>query len=256
MHLIEADQGPGRAKRHRGWAVAAVIAGGLVAAACSSGSTAASSSSTTAAPPSGSASTTGPAAGSGSGFGSILSGIKRSADATFSATYQTADSTTGKSQTVTFAQSPPKTAVVTPTGAFYLNGSSVTACQGSGAGTTCSSLPTSLGKSLTGITDLFSPGVLTTTLKTITAQAALHVAGIHVQTSSATYGGLASSCATLTSPSQPKPVTYCVADSSGILTYSSANGTTVTLTSFTASPPAAVFTPPEGVTVQTLPSGA
>ena len=105
------------------------------------------------------------------------------------------------------------------------------------------------------LTDLFSPGVLTTTLERIEAEAVARAAGISVHTSSATYGGLASSCATLTSNGQPKPVTYCVANSSGILTYSSANGTTVTLTAFTANPPASTFSPPSGATVQTLPAG-
>jgi hypothetical protein len=182
-------------------------------------------------------------------------GIKRGSGATFSATYVTADSTTGKSQTVTFAQSSPKSAVVTPNGSFYIDGSSVTACQGSGAGATCTSLSSNLGSSLGALTDLFSPGVLTTTLERIEAEAVARAAGISVHTSSATHGGLASSCATLTSAGQPKPVTYCVAKTSGILTYSSTNGTTVTLTAFTANPPASTFSPPSGATVQTLPAG-
>lgn len=240
----------GQGTRRGGLAAVIVLAGGVLAAACSSSST---STSTTTTSSSGSPSTT--AAGSGSGLASIVRGIKRGSGATFSATYVTADSTTGKSQTVTFAQSSPKSAVVTPSGSFYIDGSSVTACQGSGASATCTSLSSSLGSSLGALTDLFSPGVLTTTLERIEAEAVARAAGISVHTSSATYGGLASSCATLTSNGQPKPVTYCVANSSGILTYSSANGTTVTLTAFTANPPASTFSPPSGATVQTLPAG-
>jgi hypothetical protein len=242
------ERGVGQGLRRGGLAAVVLLAGGFLAAACSSSSTSAS---TTAASPA----TTAAAAGSGSGLASIVRGIKRGSGATFSATYVTADSTTGKSQTVTFAQSSPKSAVVTPTGSFYIDGSSVTACQGSGASATCTSLPSSLSSSLGALTDLFSPGVLTTTLERIETEAAARVAGISVHTSSATYGGLASSCATLTSTGTPKPVTYCVADSSGILTYSSTNGTTVTLTAFTANPPASTFSPPSGATVQTLPAG-
>ena len=133
----------GQGTRRGGLAAVIVLAGGVLAAACSSSST---STSTTTTSSSGSPSTT--AAGSGSGLASIVRGIKRGSGATFSATYVTADSTTGKSQTVTFAQSSPKSAVVTPSGSFYIDGSSVTACQGSGASATCTSLSSSLGSSL------------------------------------------------------------------------------------------------------------
>ena len=241
--------------RRGAWAVAIATAGGLLVAACSSNPTSASSSSTTTASPSGSPSTTGGSSNSVSGLGSIVTGIKKSSGATFSATYTTANSTTGKNQTVTFAQSPPKSAVVTPSGSYYINGTSVTACEGSGASASCQSLPSDLGPSVSAVTDLFSPGVLTTTLQGIEAQAAAHAAGVSVHTSTATYGGQASTCATLKSPSQPNPVSYCVAKSSGLLTYSSANGTTVTLTAFTANPPASTFSPPAGATTQTLPGG-
>ncbi len=253
MRQIGSDEGVGRGIRRGTWAAVVVLAGGLLAAACSSGSTASKSSTTTA--PSGSGSTSGSPAGPTSALASIVRGIKRSSGATFSATYTTADSTTGKSQTVTFAQSAPRYAVVTPNGAFYVNGSSVTACQGSGSSASCTSLPSSLGSSLHALTDLFSPSSLTTTLERIEAEAVARAAGFSVHTSSATYAGLASTCATLTMTSQSKPATYCVADATGILTYSSTNGTTVTLTSFTANPPASTFSPPSGTTVQTLPAG-
>ena len=139
------------------------------------------------------------------------SGITKSAGATFSATYLTAHSSTGQSQSVTFAQSPPKSAVITPSGSFYLNGSSVTECQGSGSSATCTSLPSNLTSSLTGLTNLFSPGILTNTLKGIQAEEAAHV-GVIVNESSGTYGGLASTCVTVKGSSQPFAVTYCAAN--------------------------------------------
>jgi hypothetical protein len=76
-----------------------------------------------------------------------------------------------------------------------------------------------------------------------------------VTTSSGTYGGLASTCVTARSPSQPTPVTFCAADSSGILTYTNASGVTVTLTAYTPSPPASTFLPPAGATVVSVPAG-
>ncbi len=248
------DQRIRRTISRRAWAVGVVMAGGLLAAACSSSPSASSSSTTTGSAPDSSSTTGGSTAGR-SGLASIVTGIKRSTGATFSATYSTANSTTGKSQTITFAQSPPKSAVVTSSGSYYIDGSAVTVCQGSGASATCQSLPSNLGPSVSAITNLFSPGVLTTTLQGIEVQTAAHAAGFSVHTSTATYGGVASNCATLKSPSQPGPVTYCVAKSSGILTYSSTNGTTVTLTAFTANPPASTFSVPSGATVQTLPAG-
>jgi len=253
----------GRRRRSVGWATVVLLGGGLLMAACSSSSsstttttgasspaTSSASSATTAA---GSA-TTAPA-GSTAALRTVVAGISKSAGSSFSATYTVDDATTGQHQTVTFAQSPPRSAVVTPSGSFYIDGTSVTECEGSGAAAKCTTLSTSLGASLSAVTDLFSPGVLTKTLTGIEAEAEAHIAGVTVSTSSATYAGLDSTCATLKDAGHPQPVTYCAANSSGILTYSSAGGSTVTLTAFTANPPASTFAPPAGSTVVTLPSG-
>ncbi len=112
-----------------------------------------------------------------------------------------------------------------------------------------------LTSSLTGLTDLFSPAILTNTLKGIQSEEAAHV-GVIVNKSSATYGGLSSTCVTVKGSAQPSAVTYCAADSSGILTYANAGGSTVTLTAFSTNPPASTFSPPAGATVQTIPAGA
>jgi hypothetical protein len=258
-----AGQRSGRAARMG----VAVLGAGLLAAACSSSS---SSPTTTGAAPSttataGSGGHLAPAGGSGAALNDVVSGIDKSATASFSATYTTADAKTGQSQTVTFAQAPPKSAVITSNGSFYIDGKSVTECAGAspspspspsaGAGAKCESLSTSLSASLAGITDLYAPGVLSRTLKGIESEASAHVAGISVSSGSANYGGLRSTCATLKNAGQASSVTYCVADTSGILTYSSANGSTVTLTAFTANPPASTYSPPAGSTVATLPAG-
>jgi hypothetical protein len=186
----------------------------------------------------------------------VLDGITRTSNASFSATYTTADSSTGQSQTVTFVQSPPKAAVITSHGSFFLNGTSVIECSGTGSTATCTSLPTSMVGSVNSLTALFSPGHLTDTLKGIEAETTAHTAGVSLSTSSGSYGGYASMCITAKTTTDPSGVTYCAANSSGILTYFSASGNTGTLTSYTANPPASTFSPPTGATVQTLPTGA
>jgi hypothetical protein len=238
------------------WPVLGALAAGVVLAACSSGS----SSSTTTAPAtpsqsSGSTATTVASGGSNGALKSVVDKITKTTGATFSVTYLTAHGATGQSQSVTFAQSPPKSAVITPSGSFYIDGSTVTSCQGSGTSITCASLPSGLSSSVNGFTDLFSPGILTNTLRGLEAEVAAHADGVSLTTSSATYGGLASTCFTVKSPSEPTPVTYCASNSSGVLTYENAEGATVTLTAYTANPPASTFAPPAGATVETIPAG-
>jgi hypothetical protein len=242
-------------------AVGAVLGAGLLAAACSSGSTGTATTVTTAA--SGASATTAtsgsPATTAGgsstAGIDSLVNSVSKSSSATFSATYLTVQASTGKSQSVTFAQSPPKSAIVTPSGSFFVDGSAITACQGSGSTATCTALPSDLTSEVNSLTDLFSPSIIVTALKGMRLQAAAHAAGYSVTTSSATYGGLASTCVTAKSPAQPQ-VTYCGSDTNGVLTYVDAGGTTVTLQSFTADPPASTLSPPSGATVQTLPSSS
>jgi hypothetical protein len=233
------------------WGAAAALAGGLALAACSSNST---SSPTTAS--GGGATATTAAPGGSASVKSIVSGITRTSNATFSSTYTTSDSQTGQTQTVTFAQSPPKSAVITKNGSFYINGSTVTECSSASGTVTCTSLPSSMKGSVSSLADLFSPGVLTDTLKGIQAESVAHAAGVSVTTSSGTYGGYPSTCLTAKVPTDPAAVTYCAAKSNGILTYSVAGGNTVTLTAYTANPPASAVSPPAGATMQTLPAGA
>jgi len=113
-----------------------------------------------------------------------------------------------------------------------------------------------MSSEVSSLTNLFSPSIIVNALKGMRIQALAHAAGYTISTSSATYGGLASTCVTAKGTAEPTPVTYCGAKSNGILTYVNANGNTVTLQSFTANPPASTFAPPAGATVQTLPAGA
>jgi hypothetical protein len=231
---------------------ALLIAGGLTVAACGSGS--AGSSTTTSTSGGGSPSTAAPANGT-NGLTSLVNGVSKSSSATFSATYLISEASTGKTETVTFAQSPPKSSIVTSSGSFFLSGTSVTECQGSGSSATCTSLPSSLSSTFTGLTNLFSPSVITNTLRGVQAAVAANGAGYVVNTSTGSYGGQASNCITVKGTAEPTPVTYCAATSSGVLTYVSANGNTVTLQAYSANPPSSSFAPPAGATITTLPAG-
>ena len=234
-------------------AAGALLLGGLVVAACGSGSS--GTPATTASGAGSTAPTTASGGGSDSGLDALVDGVSKGSGSSFSATYLTVQASTGKSQTVTFAQSPPKSAIITPSGSFYVDGTTITECQGSGSTATCTTLPSSMSSAVSGLTGLYSPSVIVNELKGLQSQVTEHVAGFDVSTSTATYGGQASTCVTAKGASQPTPVTYCASTSSGILTHVSAAGNTVTLQAYSTDPPASTFAPPAGATVATLPAG-
>ena len=255
MRMMSEQRGPIRRNHvHVLAGAVSLLAGGLLIAACGSGS----SRTSTSAPSSGggSSTTVAPSGGSSSGLDSIVKGVSKSSSATFSATYLISEASTGKTQTITFAQSPPKSAIITTSGSFYINGTSVTECQGSGSSATCTTLPSSMTGTVSGLTNLFNPAVIANTLKGVEAEASVHSAGYVISTSKGTYGGQASNCVTAKGTSVPTPVTYCGSMSNGFLTYVNANGNTVTLQAYSANPPASTFEPPAGATVQTIPAGA
>jgi hypothetical protein len=99
---------------------------------------------------------------------------------------------------------------------------------------------------------MFEPALVAGTLKAIEASVASHVAGVSVTTTSATYGGLVSTCLVVHSAT---PGTYCASNAAGILTYATVAGTTLTLTNYSAHPASSLFSPPAGATTETLPSG-
>jgi hypothetical protein len=193
--------------------------------------------------------------GTGSGVGKIVQEYTKSSDATFSATYHVVDSASHTNETITFAQSPPKEAIITPKGSFYINRSVVTVCEGAGQ-VTCETLPSSLGGVLDGFKQMFAPGNLVNNLKGIEGTIAAHQAGVTVSTSSATYNGLSSTCLLLRGSKYPTPVTYCAANSSGVVDHVDVNGSTITLTAYSSHPSASTFAPPAGAKVVSLPKGA
>ncbi len=248
-----------RSPRRVVWA-GVVLAGGVAVAACTNNPSASTESSTTTTTTSSHTSSTSHGSGSsGSGSGSsatklstVLSHIKQNSGMTFSVTYNLMEA--GKSQTVTFAQKPPKEAIITPEGSYYVDGTSVIVCMGQGSSAHCTSLPSSAAAGANAISDLFSPGVLTSTLQGIEGEVSAHIAGVSISSSSATYGGQDSTCVSVTKTGQPQ-VMYCASNSSGVLTYFSAGGNSGTLTAYDANPPDSTFSPPAGATVETLPSG-
>jgi hypothetical protein len=192
--------------------------------------------------------------GTSSGLSKVIEGYTKSSNATFSATYHIVDPKTGVNETITFAQSGGKEAIITAKGSFYITPKAVTACQGSGP-VTCETLPSALLGTVDGLKELFSPGVLVETLKGINGLVATHVAGVNVATASETYGHLSSTCATLTGKKFPTPVTYCAANSTGMMDHVISNGSTLSLTTYSSHPSASTFAPPAGAKIISLPKG-
>jgi hypothetical protein len=230
-----------------------LLAAGLALAACSSSSTSAPPSTTASAGGASATTTTAAAAGGLGGLSTVVNRISDSSKKAYSATYQLVEGS--QTQSITFAQDPPKTAVITPSGSFFVNGTSIIQCEGSGSSATCTSLPSSLTSELSGITDLFSPSTLTGSLKGLEAEAQAKADGVTVTTSSANHGGLDSTCFTIAKASLGSKDTYCASNSNSVLTYVSTSTATITLTAFTPNPPASTFAPPAGATVNTIPSG-
>jgi hypothetical protein len=171
--------------------------------------------------------------------------LKAEKGATFEASY--AVKAAGRTQSVTFAQAPPKFLFKTQGGEVIYTGSETLFCASSsscvGTGTT---------DPLASLLNLFSP----TTARTFFDQAEVEIgarkAGYSVSFSSGTYGGLASECAKVSGHGHSGR--YCVAKN-GLFTYgASSTGNSITLTSYTANVPHTAFTPPNGASISTIPS--
>ncbi len=175
----------------------------------------------------------------------LASGVAAEKTATFEVTYTT--STAGHTESVTFAQSPPKYAVkVGPASSFIYTGNETLYC----SGTTCFK---ESGKTnpLVSLEDLFSPTTAKAFFDETELEIGTKVAGYSVSFSSETFGGLSSECATVSGHGQTEK--DCVAKN-GLLTYAGSSAGSVTLTSYTSSVPATLFEPPSGATVITEPS--
>jgi hypothetical protein len=237
-----ARHGAARSARHGWQALAAVLAGGVALTATGAVS------GLVAAPASASALSRVADATTASGVGTVVQGLTKSAKATFSATYHVVNPTTKENESVTFAQTATEEAIVTPKESFYVTQTAVTECSGTGT-VTCVKLPPVLVAAVGDLKELFSPGVLVDTIQGIQAVAAKHPGGVSVTTSSAKYDRLGSTCITLKGGNVKIPVTYCAANTTGVLDHANSNGSTLTLTSFSAHPSASTFDPPKGAKV-------
>lgn len=233
--------------RAAGTATVLAVAG-MALAACG-GSTPTASTSHTTAPSTtvGTAATSTTTAGSGSaGLSSIISHLTAAENGTFSVTYSVTG--TGSPQTVTFAQDPPKSAIIAGSGRAIDTGTTSLFC----STTTCLSMGSS--NPLAALEGLFEPSKVLPALQSYEGQEAEHAAGITVTYSNRTVGGQASTCATIHTPTMSSPAVYCVT-STGVLSYAAEGSGVVTLTAYSSSPDPSDFSPPPGTTVQTLPSG-
>jgi hypothetical protein len=159
----------------------------------------------------------------------------------------------GSTQTVTFEQSPPKSAILTSNGSVIDNGSQTLFCSDTSGSASCITMA---GTSpLAAVTALFDPQQVLTTLQSFDSQVAEHLAGVTVTKSSRTIAGQPSSCVTV-SASGGQGGTWCVTNQ-GVLAYSTVTpgGTALTLTSFSPTVQQSDFSPPAGATVETLPGG-
>jgi hypothetical protein len=221
--------------------VVAVVFLGVLVAACGSSTRAATTTTTTP-----SATTASPSASSVSKIEALTSSLQGSERASFKAVYTLV--TTGLTETVTVEQSPPKTAFLTKDAEIIDTGTATYYCTESGQ-TIC--LSASATNPLASLTELFSPQTALTELRDIQAEAAAAASGYTITFSSGTYGGQSTTCANVSGKGTTEK--YCVTKQ-GILAYGSSPAATLSLTSYSPSPPASDFALPAGATVETIPS--
>lgn len=176
----------------------------------------------------------------------LASGVAAEKNATFEVVYTTKSA--GHTESVTFAQSPPKYLVkVGTSGSVIYTGSETLYCSAN----TCVSSGASTNP-LKPLENLFSP----TTAKAFFDEAEIEIgtkaAGYSVSFSTETFGGLTSQCATVTGHSQTGK--YCVAKN-GLLTYAGSAAGSISLTSYESNVPSTAFEPPSGATIITEPTG-
>jgi hypothetical protein len=159
--------------------------------------------------------------------------------ASYTATYTDTDN--GQSQTVTFAQDPPQflfkvgqgELIQTHTAGYYCSTAKASSC----------TAPT-LADPLKPLQALVSAQSVIELLIAAQGPLAAKQAGYSSTFSSGTFGGLASSCVTISSSSGSEK--FCVTDA-GQVAYVSTSGQVITLTRFSNKVNASDFAPPSGI---------
>lgn len=233
--------------------MAAGLAAAVAMAGCSKSTTAGTGSGT---PTSGSspttlASTPNPAvSGLAAEFEQLIAKGQTGENATFKAVYSVTTPTKGTAENLTFEQKLPDQLIeVAGVGSFISSGSGTYFCLTSGT-----ALCYSAGSSnpLAAIFSLADPKAVIRALQSAQGQAAANAAGYKITMGNGTYGGTSGTCATITGQGNTVNVKYCF-NSDGVVSYESAGGSTLTLTSYTTSVSSSDFTLPAPVT--SLPAG-
>ncbi len=221
-------------------AIAAVLAGGVLAACSSSTPDQSATSSTT---------TSGGGSDSGADSGSFSSRLTGDSGKSFKVVYEV--SSGGTTQQVTFAQSPPKSAIITKDATVISDGTKTVTCSGTGSDATCVNLGSSMSSPVAAITSLFDAKAVRSMLQGFEAQSVAKAAGITIEESTKEIAGGTSSCVTVTTKGA-KDGTWCVTPQ-GLVSYVQTADSSLTLVSFTTDVPPADFETPSGATVVTVP---
>jgi len=189
----------------------------------------------------------GTAGASSSGLNNLQKQLSNESKATYEATYAVVNPGSSTT-TMVLAQSPPNSYMKTSGATLVSTGNKTYYCSSqSGAATTC--LAESGVNPLAGLAQLFSSTDILTELKTFSGEVADHIPGVSVKTSSKTVAGQPSTCVSVKTTSSSHTETWCVTNSKGVLSYENSGTNSVTLKSYTTSPPASLFKLPSGATI-------
>jgi hypothetical protein len=214
--------------------------------ACGGSNTAASPPSTA---PSGPSPTTTAAAPSGSSSArtieALASSVQGAGMATFKAVYTV--SSAGTTETATVEQAPPKSAFSTKGEAVIATGTGTYLCTDAGQAV-CYSAGTT--NPLTSLAQLFNPQTALNEVKA--AAGVIGASGSTITFSPGSYGGQSTTCANVIGKDTNEKFCWT---KQGVLAYADVAGSTLSLTSYSTSPPASDFDLPAGATVDTIPLG-
>ncbi|MGA2519724.1 MAG: hypothetical protein ABSG81_02770 [Acidimicrobiales bacterium] len=235
--------------------VLGVALASLALAACG-GSTPSSSATTATTSASGGATTSPPTTTSPSGAASstasrlatLSQSLQNAETAPFKATYSATDS--GKTETITFEQDPPKLAFVTTGGEVIDTGTATYFCS-TAAPATC--LSSSTEDPLSSLLDVLSPKTAVASLQAAQSALAAKTAGYDATFSSQTFAGQAATCVTIAASAGSEKV--CVTGTGQLAYVSTSPSQVFELTSYSGSVDASDFALPAGATIETVPAG-
>ncbi len=167
---------------------------------------------------------------------------------TYLATYNWVSN--GSNETVTIAQSPPKSNISSSSGSFINTGTKSYVCTGSSSSASCYSSGST--NPLSALINVFSSKTALNALSQAQHGLLSRILGYKTTSSNQTIGGQPSTCISISVRS--KSAKYCVTKS-GLLSYSGTSSGYFELTNLSSSPPASLFALPAGATVVTLPGG-